>query len=260
MTATIDAPGSGTGISAAEWASRVDCAAGHRLLDRYGLTDLVEGMVGVRVADEPDAFLVKAYGDFFEEVRASDLHKVRFDERPDVGRGRPLNYSSCNQIRDVLAARPDVNCVIHTHTDATAIVASLPEGFQPVEQHGFIVERHVAYVDFDVEIDDECMDRTVAALDDQRILLMRNHGMMVVGKDVAEAFFLARTLDVACRCQVDALPAADRILQPSDDPVENVRIMRDYATHPEHVEVFDGTIQWPGLLRMLDRHCPDFRD
>lgn len=243
-----------------ELRSRIDCAAGHRLLDLYGLTDLVEGLVSARVAGEPDAFLIKTYGSFFDEVRASDLVKVRFEDRPDVGRGRPLNYASCNQVKYILNARPDVNCVLHTHTNATAVVASLKGGLQPMTQHAFIVAHHIAYMDFDVEIDDACMEKTLAALGDKKILLMRNHGMLVVGSCVAEAFFLARTLDVACRCQIDALQTGGEILLPDADQETTDRMIRDYATHPEHIEVFNGTLQWPGLLRKLDRECPDYKD
>lgn len=241
-----------------EWQSRVDCAAGHRLLDLYGLTDLVEGLVSVRITGEPDAFLIKGYGDFFDEVRASGLHKIRFDDRPDVGAGRPLNYASCNQVKYILQARPDINAVIHTHTDATAVVASLEDGFQPMTQHGFIAAPHVAYVDFDVEIDDACMEKTVAALGERKILLMRNHGMMVIGESLAEAFFLARALDIACRCQLDAMHAGARIRMPDDDPARTKQMIHDYTFHPEHLHIFNGSMQWDGLKRKLDRERPGY--
>jgi ribulose-5-phosphate 4-epimerase/fuculose-1-phosphate aldolase len=74
-----------------EWKSRVECAAGHHLLELYHLTDMVEGVLGVRVEHEPGAYLLKTYRTFFDEVCASDLVKVRFDEKPDQGPGRPLN-------------------------------------------------------------------------------------------------------------------------------------------------------------------------
>lgn len=246
-------------VSRQEWRCRVDCAAGHHLLDIYGLTDLVEGMVGVRVGGEPDAFLVKTYGELFDEVTASSLHKVRFDDQPDVGRGRTLNYASCNQIKYVLQAREDVNCVIHTHTNATAVVASLKGGLQPMSQHAFIVAEHIAYVDFDVEIDVSCMEKTVAALADKKILLMRNHGMMVVGSSVAEAFFLTRTLEVACQCQISAMQTGGEILLPAAGALEVAKIIHDYANHPDHVEVFNGTLQWEGLPRKLDRVSPSYK-
>ena len=79
--------------------SRVECAAGHHLLELYGLTDMVEGVLALRVEGEADAYLLKPYRTFFDEVRASDLVKVRFDETPDAGPGRPLNYASCAQAR-----------------------------------------------------------------------------------------------------------------------------------------------------------------
>ena len=108
-----------------EWKSRVECAAGHHLLEFYHLTDMVEGVLGVRVEDEPDAYLLKTYRTFFDEVRASDLVKVRFDEKPDQGPGRPLNYSSVAQAGGILKQRPEINCLLHTHIPAATVVASL---------------------------------------------------------------------------------------------------------------------------------------
>ena len=72
-------------LSAGEWNSRVECAAGHHLLELYRLTDMVEGVLALRVEDEADAYLLKPYRTFFDEVRASELVKVRFDESPDAG-------------------------------------------------------------------------------------------------------------------------------------------------------------------------------
>ena len=90
-----------------EWHSCVEFAAGHHLLELYGLTDLIEDLVGVRVTGEPDSFLVKPCGMYFDEVTPSGLFKFRFDEQPDVGQGRPLNYASCNQAKYILQVRPD---------------------------------------------------------------------------------------------------------------------------------------------------------
>ena len=121
-------------MSATEWETRVEAAAGYRLLDLLKLTDLAEGMVGVRVGGEADAYLIQPYGLFFGEVKASDLIKVRFGEEPDAGRGRPLNYSSCAQVKSILQARADVHCVLHTHIMACSIVASLAGGLMPLNQ------------------------------------------------------------------------------------------------------------------------------
>ena len=96
-------------MSKDEWSSRVECAAGHHLLELYNLTDLVEGVLAVRVKGESEAYLLKPYRLFFDEVSASDLVKVRFDEEPDAGPGRPLNYASCRQAKGVLEAREDIN-------------------------------------------------------------------------------------------------------------------------------------------------------
>jgi ribulose-5-phosphate 4-epimerase/fuculose-1-phosphate aldolase len=242
-------------VTEAEWRSRVECAAGYRLLDLLGLTDLIEGVVGVRVADEPDAFLLQPYGMFFDEVRASDLVKVRFDEEPDAGRGRLLNYASCKQVKYVLRARPDVNCVLHAHTKGSAVVATLEGGLLPVAQHHFIVANEIAYADFEADVGEECIRKDLLTLGEKKILLIRNHGMLIVARSVAEAIFLARTLEVACQWQLEAMQTGAEMLLPDAETVAKLTL--EYKTNPGIVE-FDGTREWPGFLRRLDRENPGY--
>jgi len=101
MSKTVSsiAPVDRLNMTEGERKSRVECAAGHHLLELYNLTDMVQGVLGVRVEDELDAYLLKTYRAFFDEVCASDLVKVRCDEEPDQGPGRPLNYSSVGPSR-----------------------------------------------------------------------------------------------------------------------------------------------------------------
>ncbi|MEM7292925.1 MAG: class II aldolase/adducin family protein, partial [Pseudomonadota bacterium] len=198
------------GIASAEWYSRVECAAGHHLLELYNLTDMVEGVLGVRVDGEPDAYLLKAYRTFFDEVRASELHKVRFDESPDAGPGRPLNYASCAQTKGILQANSAVNCVLHTHIPAATVIASIEGGLQPVIQHALIVLNEIAYVDCDIGNDEKAVSDILNAVDNKKIILIRNHGIIVAGKNVAEVLFLTITLEYACRCQLDAMQSGAR--------------------------------------------------
>ncbi|MDJ0779938.1 MAG: class II aldolase/adducin family protein [Gammaproteobacteria bacterium] len=246
------------GMSQAEWQSRFECAAGHHLLELYGLTDMVEGVLALRVADEADAYLLKTYRTFFDEVRASDLVKLRFDETPDAGPGRPLNYASCAQARGVLAARGDVNCVLHTHVPASTVVASLETGLEPVIQHALIVLGQIVYVPCDIGNDTDAVTDIVAAMGQRKIAMIRNHGILIAGKNVAETLFLAITLEYACQCQLSAQQSGRRVL--SFPVADAERLALEFTSDPNNEYAFDGTLQWEGWLRKLDRLGACYRD
>ena len=245
-------------VSDAEWRSRVECAAGHHLLEMYGLTDMVEGVLAVRVQDEPDAYLLKKYRTFFDEVSASDLLKVRFDEKPDSGPGRPLNYSSCAQAKGILEPHPQYNCILHTHIPAATVVASLESGLQPIIQHALIVLNKIVYVDCDIGNDDQAVRDIVTSMTDKNIVMIRNHGVFVAGKDVAEVLFLTITLEYACRCQLDAQQSGQRVC--SFEANRAAALADEFTLDPNNEFVFDGTLQWEGWLRKLDRMGSCYKD
>lgn len=246
------------GISEAEWRSRVECAAGHHLLEMYHLTDMVEGVLGLRVEGEPDAYLLKCYRTFFDEVCASKLIKVGFDEEPDAGPGRPLNYSSCAQTKGLLEVRDDVNCVLHTHIPASTVVATIEGGLQPVVQHALIVWNQITYVECDIGNDENAVRDIVAQMGERKIALIRNHGVLIAGKNVAEVLFLTITLEYACQCQLSAYQTGQKVLPFSPEAAD--ALSREFTTDPNNEFVFDGTLQWEGWLRKLDRAGSCYRD
>lgn len=244
-------------ISETEWNSRIECAAGHHLLELYQLTDMVEGVLGLRVAGEPEAYLLKPYRLFFDEVRASDLVKVRFDEAPDAGPGKPLNYASCAQTRGVLTLRDDINCVLHTHIPASTVVASLDGGLMPVIQHALIVMNQIVYVDCDIGNDDDAVADIVAQMGHRKIAMIRNHGILIAADSVAETLFLAITLEYACRCQLEAMQTSQRVLP--FDAQQAQQMAKEFTTDPNNHNAFNGSLQWEGWLRKLDRMNACFR-
>ena len=246
------------GFGDAEWQSRVDCAAGHHLLELYGLTDMVEGVLATRVAGEDDACLLKTYQTFFDEVRASELVKTGFDETPDAGPGRPLNYSSCAQAIGMLSARADINCMLHTHIPAATVVASLDGGLQAVVQHALIIYNDIVYVDLDIGNDDSAVADIVAAMGRRKIALIRNHGVFIAAPSVAEVIFLTITLEYACRCQLDAMQSGAGYKVIDHQTAE--RLSHEFTSDPNNRLAFDGSLQWPGWLRKLDRQNSVYRD
>ena len=257
INSRVDTP-TKSAMSPLEWQSRLDCAAGHHLLEHYHLTDMVEGVLAVRVEGEEDAYLLKPYRTFFDEVTASGLVKVRFDETPDQGPGRPLNYSSCAQARGMLQARPDDGCMLHTHIPAATVVASLQGGLQAVIQHALIVYNQIVTVDLDIGNDDDAVADIVKQLGDRKIAMIRNHGIFVSAGTVAEVLFLTITLEYACRCQLEAMHSGGKVL--AIDPVEAERLSREFTSDPNNQHAFDGSLQWEGWLRKLERMGSCYRE
>ena len=241
-----------------EWQSRIECAAGHHLLELYQLTDMVEGVLAVRVEGEEDAYLLKTYRTFFDEVKASDLVKVRFDEEPDAGPGRPLNYSSCAQAKGILAANKDANCMLHTHIPAATVVASLEGGLQAVIQHALIVLNQIVYVDLDIGNDDTAVADIVRLMGDKKIAMIRNHGVFVAAGSVAEVLFLTITLEYACRCQLDAMQSGGKVL--AIDAASAMKMSQEFTSDPNNKMAFNGSLQWPGWLRKLERMNACFKE
>ena len=245
-------------FSPSEWKSRVECAAGHHLLEHYGLTDMVEGVLATRVEGEPEACLLKTYKTFFDEVKASELVKLRFDESADAGPGRPLNYSSCAQAKGLLSARPDINCMLHTHIPAATVVATLEGGLQGVIQHALIVYNQIVYVDLDIGNDDDAVEDIVRHMGERKIAMIRNHGIFVAGETVAEVLFLTITLEYACRCQLDALQTGQPVQALAPDVT--ARLSEEFTSDSNNRLAFNGSLQWEGWLRKLDRLGACYRD
>ena len=238
-------------MSKDEWSSRVECAAGHHLLELYNLTDLVEGVLAVRVKGESEAYLLKPYRLFFDEVSASDLVKVRFDEEPDAGPGRALNYASCSQVKGVLEAREDINCVLHTHIPASTVVASTEGGLQPLIQHALIVLNEIVYVNCNIKNDDEAVETILNEMGDKKIAMIRNHGILVAASSVAETLFLTITLEYACQCQLSGLQTGRKNY--FFDSKTARELSEEFVHNPNNRNIFDGSLQWEGWLRKLDR-------
>ena len=241
--------------SHAEQALRIDIAAAFRLLDRHGMSDLVAGNISARLPGE-DWFFTHPHGQFFDEMRASDLIKVDMNGKPLDGPNDRVHYSAVRQGACGFQARPDMNVVLHAHGMPIMAVSALQRGILPISEWAFIFYKGVAYLEADYYFGDDYMARVGAALQDNRIVIYQNHAFLVVAKTVAEAFLLAYMLNQACTLQVKILSTGDPVIMPS--PEECERHYASYYGNPN--AAYDGSAEWPGLLRSLDRIDSSFRD
>jgi len=236
---------------------RVDLAAAYRLAALAGWDDTVYTHLSAAVPGEPGRYLLNEFGLGFDEVTASGLVKVDVDGRVADGTGRPVNPSGFAIHGAVHAARHDVECVVHLHAPWSVALAMLPGGLQPTSQwamrlHGRL-GRH-AYEGLALGADERA--RLVRALGELDGLLLVNHGALVVGRSVAEAFLLMHILERAAQAQLCAMAAcagAPLVVAPELAALTYRQWVGDGSER-------DGDVEWPMLLRRADRRSPGFRD
>ena len=237
--------------------TRRDLAAAYRLAARRGWDDTVYTHLSAAVPGEPGHYLLNTFGMRFDEVTASSLVKVNQAGAVVDGSGRPVNPSGFAIHGAVHAARPDVACVIHLHTRNGVALAMLPDGLQPTSQwamrlHGRL-GRH-GYEGLAFGADERA--RLAANLGQLDGLILENHGTLVVGRTVAEAWMLAYLLERAAEAQLAAMAASGgRVLVASDALAALTQ--RQWVGDGREL---DGDVEWPALLRGLARSDPDYID
>jgi ribulose-5-phosphate 4-epimerase/fuculose-1-phosphate aldolase len=240
-------------VSAGEWAMRVDLAACYRLVEMYGWSDMLGTHLSARVPGEEDAFLINPYGLLFEEITASSLVKV--DEEGTILSPTEYTINPAGFVihSAVHMARPEVACAIHTHTPAGTSIATQKHGLLPLTQHALAVIAHTAYHGYEgIATDLNERERLVADLGDANVLVLRNHGLLTVGRTVAEAFVWMYRAERACRMQL-AFQSSGAEATEIPAEVQATTIARNrLANSPEgHRPI--GVLEWPALLRKLDR-------
>jgi ribulose-5-phosphate 4-epimerase/fuculose-1-phosphate aldolase len=241
-------------VSAEEWQLRVDLAACYRLVAAYGWSDLVFTHISARVPGPEHHFLINPYGLMFEEITASSLVKVDAQCNKVIDSPFPVNPAGFTIHSCIHAAREDVQCVLHTHTRAGVAVSAQKRGVLPISQQSTFVLASLAYHDYEgVALRDEEKPRLVADLGTRTFLMLRNHGLLTVGKTIADAFLSMYTFENACRIQIDAQAGGELV---QVDP----RILQGLAQVMKTVTAGQGAnIAWPALLRKLDREDPSYR-
>jgi ribulose-5-phosphate 4-epimerase/fuculose-1-phosphate aldolase len=241
-------------VGADEWRLRVDLAACYRLVAVYGMSDLVFTHISARVPGPEHHFLINPYGLMFDEITASSLIKVDQDCRKVLDSPFPVNPAGFVIHSAVHAARPDVQCVLHTHTQAGVAVSAQQRGLLPISQQSTFVLASLGYHDYEgVAFRDEEKPRLQADLGDRTYLMLRNHGLLTVGSTIADAFLAMYIFESACRIQLGAQGGGELV---AVDP----RIL-DGVAQALKVQTggLGGAFVWPALLRRLERADPGYK-
>jgi ribulose-5-phosphate 4-epimerase/fuculose-1-phosphate aldolase len=233
---------------------RVDLAAAFRLAALAGWDDTVYTHLSAAVPGEPGAYLINAFGLGFDEISASGLVKVDLRGRVIDGSCRPVNPSGFAIHGAVHAARPEVECVIHLHAPWGVALAMRPEGLLPTSQWAMRLYRRLGRHAYDgLALGPDEQQRLVRSLGALDGLILENHGTLVIGRTVAEAFMLMHVLERAAQAQLRAMTAGGTLVVASDELAE-----RTYRQWVGDGSEWDGDVEWPALLRRLDRQLPGY--
>jgi ribulose-5-phosphate 4-epimerase/fuculose-1-phosphate aldolase len=246
-------------VSAAEWEARVDCACAYRLVRHFGMDDLIYNHISARIP-RTEEFLLNPMGLMYEEICASALIKVDLAGnvlwQPEFPKGLGYKFNPAGFVIHgaIHEAKPELHCVIHTHSLAGMAVASLKKGLLPMTQTAMRFAK-VAYHDYEgvvLEMDER--KRLLANLGDCEVMLLRNHGTLAVGCSVAEAFNNIYRLERACRAQLLAQSANDEILLPPRQTIE-----RAASLYRPGARRTMGLLEWPAMRRLADRLDPSYK-
>ena len=203
--------------SDAEWAARLELAACYRIFDHLGWSESIYNHISVKVPDDDGAFLINPYGLLYSEVCASNLVKIDIDGNI-VGSGTyPVNKAGFVQHSYFHRNVPWAHAICHTHTTATMAVSSLKGGLQPVNFYACNFAGRIGYHDFEgVTVRSEEGDRLLANLGEKRVLMLRNHGPVILGKSLPEVFITHWSLQRACEIQLATLSMGQPIVVPDE--------------------------------------------
>jgi ribulose-5-phosphate 4-epimerase/fuculose-1-phosphate aldolase len=244
-------------VSDSEWQARVDLAACYRLIALFGLNDLIYNHATARVPGEEGHFLINAYGYAYEEVTASSLVKIDFEGSivHDSGTGYGINQAGFVIHSAIHRGRPDVGCVIHTHSPAGMAVSALECGLLPLTQNAMFFGE-VGYHDYEgpaIDLDEQ--KRLVRDLGSAAALILRNHGLLTAGRTVCEAFVVMHWLEKACQAQIMAMSCQAPLNKVKEGVV---KLTNERYAPGQRRKITE--LEWPAMLRMLDRRDPSFRD
>jgi ribulose-5-phosphate 4-epimerase/fuculose-1-phosphate aldolase len=242
-------------VTDAEWEQRVALAACYRLVALYGWDDLIFTHISARVPGPEHHFLINPYGFLFGEITASSLVKVDLDGRKVDDSPHDVNPAGFTIHSAIHAAREDAHCVLHVHSVNGVAVSAQRDGLLPLSQHSIFPLSSLAYHDYEgVALNEDEKPRLVRDLGDRRSLILRNHGLLTVGRTVAEAFVAMYFLESACMMQIRA--------QAGGGPLVHIRKAIIDGAEEQYARVTHGAgggLAWPALLRKLDRLDPSYR-
>ena len=241
-------------MSEAEWQVRCDLAALYRITDVYGWTDTINTHMSARIPGEPTAFLINNYGDLFHEITASSLVKLDLDGTV-YSKDGSFNAAGFTIHSGVYKARPDVNCVMHTHTRAGTGISVLKKGLRPISQDALAVLDEVVYHEYGMPTSQEECDALGVSCQQGSCVVLRNHGLLSVGATIPAALRRLYMMERACEVEIIA-----RGLDEEPAPIED-DVVQSYAARAKAQRASPefGMTDWKAAVRLIEGKGSDWR-
>jgi ribulose-5-phosphate 4-epimerase/fuculose-1-phosphate aldolase len=241
-------------MTEAEWQARCDLAALYRITDVYGWTDTINTHMSARIPGEPTAFLINNYGDLFHEITASSLVKLDLDGTV-YSKDGSFNAAGFTIHSGVYKARPDVNCVMHTHTRAGTGISVLKKGLRPISQDALAVLDEVVYHEYGMPTSQEECDALGISCQQGSCVVLRNHGLLSVGATIPAALRRLYMMERACEVEIIA-----RGLDEEPAPIED-DVVQGYAARAKAQRASPefGMTDWKAALRLIEGKGSDWR-
>jgi ribulose-5-phosphate 4-epimerase/fuculose-1-phosphate aldolase len=246
-----------TRFSAAEWQARQELAACYRIFAMFGWDELVYNHITLRVPGEEGAYLINPFGLHYSEITASSLIKVdRHGNKADADNPWPINKAGHIQHSLFHSRVERAHAVIHTHTTATMAVCSLKGGLRMTNFYAAIFADKMGWHDFEgITVREEEGERLLASLGDKPVLMLANHGPVVIGRTLPEAFHTFWNLQRACEVQMATLSMGE--------PIEIGQDVLDVHKR-DAVQMRSprgrGAMEFDAMVRRIDRLDPSWRE
>jgi ribulose-5-phosphate 4-epimerase/fuculose-1-phosphate aldolase len=243
-------------VSPEEWNQRVALAAAYRLVAHFRWDDLIFTHLSARVPGPEHHFLINPYGMLFSEITASSLVKVDLSGNKVMDSPYEINPAGFTIHSAIHAAREDAKCVLHVHSLNGIAVSAQKGGVLPISQQSIFVLSSLAYHDYEgVALREDEKPRLVRDLGDKHFFMLRNHGLITVADNIPDAFVFLYFFESACTIQVRAQAGGGELVPIHPKIIETAQAQAKQATRGA-----GGGLAWPGLLRMLDKIDPSYRE
>jgi len=256
MATTLDRRNDEREMSNEEWDARQELAACYRIFAMEGWDENIFNHITLKVPNEPGTFLINPFGLHFSEVKASNLLKIDIDgNKLDDGQ-YPVNKAGFVQHSLFHRHLPDAHCIIHTHTTATMAVAALKDGLQPVNFYACNFMGRIAYHTFEgVTVREEEGERLLEHLGDKRVMLLRNHGPVVIGPTLPIALLQYWALQRACEIQLATMSMGEPVRVPDDVIAVHQRDLFQAQASAE-----PGRAEFDAWVRRIDKIDTSWRE
>jgi ribulose-5-phosphate 4-epimerase/fuculose-1-phosphate aldolase len=236
---------------------RIQLAACYRIFDYMGWSEMIFNHITVKIPGDEHHFLINPYGLHYSEVTASNLVKVDIDGNIVEETDYAVNPAGIVIHTAIHAARPDIHCITHTHTNAGMAVACSAEGLRNDNFYSALLHNRVAYHDFEgITVMDDEKPRLIANLGDKGLLILRNHGLLACGRTIPEAFMNLWSLERSCEIQVACDSTGRKIIPVRDEVLERSEQLMTMQTMGNPA----GELEFDAFVRIIDKIDTSYKE